>query len=81
MSEEKKPQYRKEINEIWTRKKIIKKVTSNDLCKKCPYCTFIEKLKTELNKMGFLSYNKDIELWKVTYCESSGIELSPCYSF
>ena len=81
MSKENKTQYREKIDEICTRKKIIEKVTDQRRCKKCIYCTFIEKLKKELNKMGFLSYNQDVELWKVKYCENTGIELSPCYSF
>ena len=81
MSEENKTQYREKIDEICTRKKIIKKVTNSSLCKKCPYCSFIEKLKEELNKMGFLLYNKDIELWKIKYYENTGVKLSPCYSF
>ena len=81
MSKENETRYTQKIDEICTRKKIIKKITDHHPCKKCLYCNFMEKLKEELNKMGFLSYNKDVELWKVKYCESSGIELSPCYSF
>ena len=80
MSEENKTHHHEKI-EICTRKKIIKKVTRCCICKKCYYCTFIEKLKKELNKQGFLSYNKDVELWKIKHSENAGVDLSPCYSF
>ena len=65
------------IDEICTRDKIIKHIISKNGCKKCFYCTFLEKLKSELNKQGFLSFNKHIELWKIEYSEEKELMLAP----
>ena len=62
--------------EIQTREKILRKITEPG----CRNCNFLEQLKKELNKEGFLSFNRNVQLWKITYVNGI-INLSPCTSF
>ena len=62
--------------EILTRDKILRKITDPE----CKNCNFLEQLKEELNREGFLSFNRSVLLWKIKYSNGS-IAVSPCSSF
>ena len=57
------------IDVVLDRKELKQRISNTGRCSKCFNCKFIDKLKNELNKQGFLSYNKDVELWKIEYID------------
>ena len=63
---------------VLDRKELKQRMLNTGRCTKCFSCKFINKLKDELNKQGFLSFNKDVELWKIDY-EDKNLRAYPVY--
>ena len=59
-------------------KRVLDQTNENCTCYNCSYCIRGKKIRLELYKNGFQTFNKAIQCWKIT--ENSGkIEISPCH--
>ena len=66
------------IDVVLDRKELKQRILNTGRCSKCFSCKFINKLKDGLNNQGFLSFNKDVELWKIEY-EDTNLKAYPVY--
>ena len=66
------------IDVVLDRKELKQRILNTGRCTKCFSCKFIDKLKNELNKQGFLSFNKDVKLWKIEY-KDTNLKSYPVY--
>ena len=63
---------------FFDRKELKQRMLNTGRCSKCINCKLVNKLKDELNNQGFLSFNKDVELWKIEY-EDKNLKAYPVY--
>ena len=57
---------RQEINEI--EKKMFKYIQTNCICCNfCFHCKFLINLKREISRVGFNSFNSDINYWSIDF--------------
>ena len=64
---------------VFDRKELQQRMLNTGRCSKCFSWKIIEKVKNELNKQGFLSFNKDVELWKIEY-DNKDLKAYPVYN-
>ena len=67
------------VDEVCDRVKIINAIEETGLCSDCPYCTFLEKLKTQLKELSFFKSNAHIQKWYVQYIDKI-LKVEPRYS-
>ena len=66
------------IGVVLGREEVIERISNTGRCTKCFNCEVINKLKNKLNKQGFLSFNKNVELWKIEY-DDGNLKAYPVY--
>ena len=66
------------IGVVLGREEVKERISNTGRCSKCFNCELINKLKNELNKQGFLSFNKNVELWKIEYNDGN-LKAYPVY--
>ena len=66
------------VGVVLDREEVIERISNTGRCSKCFNCELINKLKNELNKQGFLSFNKNVELWKIEYNDGN-LKAYPVY--
>ena len=67
------------IDVVFDRKELQQRMLNTGRYSKCFSCKLVEKLKNELNKQGFLSFNKNVELWKIEF-ENKDLKAYPVYN-
>ena len=63
---------------VLDRDEIKKRMLNTGRCTNCFSCRFVEDLRKELNEKGFLSFNENVNLWKIEY-EDKKIKAYPVY--
>lgn len=58
--------------------RLLDQANENCNCYNCSYCIRGNKIRLELYRNGYQTFNKDVTCWKITE-DSDKVEVSPCH--
>ena len=61
-------------------RRLLDQTNENCACYNCSYCIRGNKIRLELYKNGYQTFNKDVQCWKVTE-NYEKVEVSPCREY